>query len=292
MRLGRHMPTHSNAVKAAELAREIGCNTIQIFASNPTGWRPPNENSKSSIAFAEASRALDLDPVVIHAPYLINLASPDELIWEKSIALLRWTLLRGELLGARYVVFHTGSHRGSGVEAGIARIAEAIRRILPETLPEVILLLENDVGAGNSLGYSFEQLRDILDLLPEYRERLGVCIDTAHLWGAGHDISSTESARQVIDRMDATFGIDRLQVIHLNDTEMALGSHRDIHSRLGEGIIGEEGLRALLQDPRLAHAAVILETPIKTDEQDKEDWGHDKRHFEKAAALFSNDIIS
>ncbi len=192
MRLGRHMPTHSNAVKAAELARTIGCNTIQIFASNPTGWRPPNENSKSSIAFAEASRTLDLDPVVIHAPYLINLASPDELIWEKSIALLSWTLLRGELLGSRYVVFHTGSHRGSGVEAGIARIAEAIRRILPETSPDVMLLLENDVGAGNSLGYSFEQLRDILDLLPEYRERLGVCIDTAHLWGAGHDISTAE----------------------------------------------------------------------------------------------------
>ena len=285
MRLGRHMPTHSNAVKAAELAREIGCNTIQIFASNPTGWRPPAENSKGSIAFAEAARALDLDPVVIHAPYLINLASPDELIWEKSIALLRWTLLRGELLGARYVVFHTGSHRGSGVEVGIARIAEAIRRILPDTSPEVMLLLENDVGAGNSLGYSFEQLRDILDLLPQYYERLGVCIDTAHLWGAGHDISTAESARQVIDNMDATFGINRLKVIHLNDTEMALGSHRDVHSRLGEGIIGEEGLRALLQDPRLAHAVVILETPIKTDEQDREDWEQDKQHFEKAMAL-------
>ena len=286
MRLGRHMPTHSNAVKAAELAREIGCNTIQIFASNPTGWRPPAENSKGSIAFAEAARALDLDPVVIHAPYLINLASPDELIWEKSIALLRWTLLRGELLGARYVVFHTGSHRGSGVEVGIARIAEAIRRILPDTSPEVMLLLENDVGAGNSLGYSFEQLRDILDLLPQYYERMGVCIDTAHLWGAGHDISTAESARQVIDNMDATFGINRLKVIHLNDTEMALASHRDVHSRLGEGIIGEEGLRALLQDPRLAHAVVILETPIKTDEQDKEDWEQDKQHFEKAMALF------
>ena len=285
MRLGRHMPTHSNAVKAAELAREIGCNTIQIFASNPTGWRPPAENSKGSIAFAEAARALDLDPVVIHAPYLINLASPDELIWEKSIALLRWTLLRGELLGARYVVFHTGSHRGSGVEAGIARIADAIRRILPDTSPEVMLLLENDVGAGNSLGYSFEQLRDILDLLPQYYERMGVCIDTAHLWGAGHDISTAESARQVIDNMDATFGINRLKVIHLNDTEMALASHRDVHSRLGEGIIGEEGLRALLQDPRLAHAVVILETPIKTDEQDREDWEQDKQHFEKAMAL-------
>jgi deoxyribonuclease-4 len=270
----------------------LGCNTIQIFASNPTGWRPPADNDKSSTAFALAARTLDLDPVVIHAPYLINLASPDNFIWEKSLALLRWTLQRGALLGARYVVFHTGSHRGAGVEAGIARIAEAIRRILPETPQAVILLLENDVGAGNSLGYSFEQLRDILDLLPEFQERLGVCIDTAHLWGAGHDISSSDSTRLVLDHMQATFGLERLKVIHLNDTEMLLGSHRDVHSRLGEGIIGEEGLRTLLQDPRLAHAVVILETPIKTDEQEKEDWEHDKQHFEKALALFSDDIIS
>ncbi len=239
MRIGRHMPTHSNAVKAAELARSIGCNAIQIFASNPTGWRAPSDNGASSVAFAQAARANDLDPVVIHAPYLINLASPDDFIWEKSIALLRWTLQRGELLGARYVIFHTGSHRGAGVEAGIARVAEAIRRILPETPSAVLLLLENDVGAGNSIGHSFEQLRDILALLPEYGERLGVCIDTAHLWGAGHDISTAESTLLVLTHMDATFGLDCLKVIHLNDTEMALGSHRDVHARLGEGIIGK-----------------------------------------------------
>jgi deoxyribonuclease-4 len=286
MRLGRHMPTHSNAVKAAQLARMIGCNTIQIFASNPTGWRAPADNGASSIAFARAALENGLNPVVIHAPYLINLATSDDLIWEKSIALLRWTLLRGELLGARSVVFHTGSHRGSGVEAGIARVAEAIRRILPETPPSVMLLLENDVGAGDSLGHSFEQLRDILALLPEYNDRLGVCIDTAHLWGAGHDISSVDSTRRVLEHLGATIGIGRVPVIHLNDTAMALGSHRDVHARLGEGIIGEEGLRTLLQDPRLAHAAVILETPIKTDEHDKEDWEHDKQHFEKAMALF------
>jgi deoxyribonuclease-4 len=286
MRLGRHMPTHSNAVKAAQLARMIGCNTIQIFASNPTGWRAPADNGASSIAFARAALENGLDPVVIHAPYLINLATSDDLIWEKSIALLRWTLQRGELLGARSVVFHTGSHRGSGVEAGIARVAEAIRRILPETPPSVMLLLENDVGAGDSLGHSFEQLRDILALLPEYNDRLGVCIDTAHLWGAGHDISSADSTQRVLEHLDATIGIGRVPVIHLNDTAMALGSHRDVHARLGEGIIGEEGLRTLLQDPRLAHAAVILETPIKTVEHDKEDWEHDKQHFEKAMALF------
>jgi len=290
MRLGRHMPLHANAVKATEIARNIGCNAIQIFASNRTGWRPPAGDGASSVVFAQAARLNELYPVVIHAPYLINLASPDDSIWEKSIALLQWTLQRGALLGANYVAFHTGSHRGSGVEAGIARIAEAIRRILPETPPEVMLLLENDVGAGNSLGYSFEQLGTVLDLLQEYRERLGVCIDTAHLWGAGYDISNASTTRQMLEQFDRIIGLDRLKVIHLNDTEMALGSHRDVHARLGEGIIGEEGLRVLLCEPRLAHTAVILETPIKTDEQEKEDWEHDKQQLARARTLMQHKV--
>ena len=285
MRLGRHMPLHSNAVKAVEIARDIGCDAIQIFASNPTGWRPTEGNGTSAAAFASAARALDLQPVVIHAPYLINLASPDEPIWEKSIGLLQWTLQRGALLGASYVVFHTGSHRGSGIETGLGRIAQAIGRILPETPPEVMLLLENDVGAGNSLGHSFEQLGTTLALLPQYNERLGVCIDTAHLWGAGHDISTASSTQQVLENIEQAVGLQRLKVVHLNDTEKALGSHRDVHARLGEGIIGDEGIRAFLCDPRLAHAVVILETPIKTDEQDKEDWEHDKTQIVKARSL-------
>src|SRR6266702_5409299 len=285
MRLGRHMPTHSNAVKAAEIASQLGCTSIQIFASNPTGWRPPSGDSASSVAFARAARDYGLDPVVIHAPYLINLASPDEMIWEKSISLLRWTLQRGAFLGAAYVVFHIGSHRGSGVDAGLARLAEAIARILPETPPEVMLLLENDVGAGNSLGHSFEQLSAVLDLLPEFAGRLDVCLDTAHLWGAGYDISSAVATRQLLHHFDETIGLSHLKVIHLNDTQMALGSHRDVHARLGEGIIGEEGLRALLSDPRLDHTAVLLETPIKTDDNGKEDWEQDKQQLDRAKQL-------
>src|SRR5437588_217301 len=133
MRLGRHMPLNARPVKAAEIAQQLGCTAIQIFASNPTGWRPPAGDAATSLAFAQAAHRCGLDPVVIHAPYLINLASPDDFIWEKSVSLLRWTLQRAPLLGATSVVFHTGSHRGSGVEAGIARIAEGIALILPET---------------------------------------------------------------------------------------------------------------------------------------------------------------
>ncbi len=290
MRLGRHMPTHSNAAKAAEIASQLGCTSIQIFASNPTGWRSTVGNPASQVAFAQATRDYGLDPVVIHAPYLINLASPDEVIWQKSVSLLRWTLQRGELLGAASVVFHTGSHRGSGVDAGLARIAEAIALILPETPPGVMLLLENDVGAGNSLGHNFEQISMVLDVLPQYEDRLGVCLDTAHLWGAGHDISNAASVQQLLQHFEDIIGLNRLKVIHLNDTEMALGSHRDVHARLGEGIIGEEGLRALLCDTRLDHVAVLLETPIKTDEHDKEDWEHDKQQLEKAKELMRHEV--
>ncbi len=285
MRLGRHMPTNSKPVRAVHIAQQIGCNAIQIFASNPTGWRPAGDNPAACAAFVQAVRTCELDPVVIHAPYLINLASPDDFIWEKSIALLAWTLRRAALLGARYVVFHTGSHRGSGIEAGIARLAQAIARILPETPPEVMLLLENDVGAGSSLGYSFEQLSAVLNLLPEFAGRLGVCLDTAHLWGAGQDISSAASTQQLLQCFDEIIGLSRLKVIHLNDTQMALGSHRDVHARLGEGIIGEEGLRALLGDLRLEHVVILLETPIKTDDNGKEDWEHDKQQLDKAKQL-------
>lgn len=285
MRLGRHMPTNSKPVKAAQIARQIGCDAIQIFASNPTAWRPPADDPATCLAFAQAAQELQLDPVVLHAPYLINLGTLDSTIWEKSVALLSWTLQRGAQLGASYVVFHTGSHRGAGVEAGIARVAEGIARILPQTPPEVMLLLENDVGAGNSLGHNFEQLAAILSLLPQYKERSGICLDTAHLWGAGYDISDELTTLQMLQTFEETIGLERLKVIHLNDTKMALGSHRDVHARLGEGIIGSIGLSTLLSDQRLNHVTVLLETPIKTDEQDKEDWIHDAGQIAKARSF-------
>jgi deoxyribonuclease IV len=285
MRLGRHMPTNSKPVKAAQIAKQIGCDAIQIFASNPTAWRPPADDPTTSMAFAQAARDLQLDPVVLHAPYLINLGTLDNVIWEKSVELLRWTLQRGAQLGASRVVFHTGSHRGAGVEAGITRVAEGIARILPQTPSEVMLLLENDVGAGNSLGHSFEQLAAILSLLPQYEERLGICLDTAHLWGAGYDIAHELTTLQMVQLFEKTIGLERLKVIHLNDTKMALGSHRDVHARLGEGIIGEEGLHTLLSDYRLNHVTVLLETPIMTDEHDKEDWIHDAGQITTARNL-------
>jgi deoxyribonuclease-4 len=285
MRIGRHMPTNSKPIKAAIKAQEIGCEAIQIFASNPTAWRPPADNPQWCAEFVAATRLCQLDPVVLHAPYLINLASADEANREKSIALLTWTLQRGALLGARFVVFHTGSHRGAGIEAGITHIVQGIERILPQTPEEVMLLLENDVGAGNALGHSFEHLAAIRAQLPQYQQRVGICLDTAHLWGAGYDISSAASTLEVLEQAEATFGLENVKVIHLNDTEKALGSHRDVHARLGEGLLGDAGLQTLLQDPRLDHVAVLMETPIKLNEQEKEDWTDDSKQIAKAKEL-------
>ncbi|GCE10846.1 deoxyribonuclease IV [Tengunoibacter tsumagoiensis] len=290
MRIGRHMPTNSKPLKAAQIAQQIGCEAMQIFASNPTAWKPPADDPEGCTNFAQMARECKLDPIVLHAPYLINLGAPDESNWEKSIHLLTWTLQRGALLGAKYVVFHTGSHRGAGTQAGIDRVIAGIERILPATPTEVMLLLENDVGAGHSLGHSFEQLAAILAYFsqsPGYDQRLGVCLDTAHLWGAGHDLSTAASALAVLDHCDATIGLKRVKVIHLNNTEKELGSHRDVHSRLDEGLISREGLSTFLSDTRLAHASALMETPIKLDEQKKEDWVHDAGEVAKARALLT-----
>jgi deoxyribonuclease-4 len=276
-----------NVRKAAERAKQIGCDTIQLFVSNPTGWRTVSDDPAGCMAFAQAMRDYELNPIVIHAPYLINLASPDDMVWEKSIHLLRWTMQRSSLIDAKYIVFHTGSHRGSGIEPGIARLAQGIERVLGENSSKTLLLLENDVGAGDSLGNKFEHLGEMLNILQRHSEHIGVCLDTAHLWGAGYDISNVASTQHVLRHFDAVIGLSRLKVIHLNDTKVTFDSHRDVHTRIGEGIIPSEGLQTLLCDPHLDRCAVLLETPVMNGSDGKEDWEHEKRHLERARSLIT-----
>jgi len=279
------MPTASRPVQAAEQARALGCEAIQIFASNPTGWRPPTGGEETAVAFAEAARQLCLAPVVVHAPYLINLATLREDVFSKSVALLRWTMGRAALLGARYVVFHIGSHRGAGVAAGIARLAEGVRAVLAESPGEVVLLLENDVGAGHELGGSLENIATALAQLDRERDRVGVCLDTAHLWGSGYDVGTVEGVGATVARGEELFGMRRVPVVHLNDTSVALATHRDIHARIGEGRIGLAGFHALLTHPALQQAAFILETPIRPLDEHHADWAHDAAHLARVRAL-------
>jgi deoxyribonuclease IV len=293
LKLGRHLPTNSRPLQAIETAQSLGCDTLQIFVNNPTAWQQPRETPSApgkpdpAAAFARAAAECGLSPVVVHAPYLINLASPDETIFDKSVILLGGTIQRAGRFGARYVVFHIGSHRGAGVEAGIRRIAAGLRRILPEVPDGLMVLLENDVGAGNEVGYKIEHLAAVLDDLPDDVARLGICLDTAHLWGAGYDLSTAEEVERMLADVDRLVGLQRLPVIHLNDTATPLGGHRDLHARIGEGIIPQVGLRALLRYSRLRDTAMILETPIQTlkDDDTRPDWEQDKAHLARVRAL-------
>lgn len=285
MRFGRHMPTGSRPAQALHIARQIGGDAAQIFVTNPRAWRASAPNPTQEAAFRAAAAETGIAPVVVHAAYLINLASPKDDFSTASVELLRATLDRAARHGAASVVFHIGSHTGSGEPAGIARLTDGLRRVLEGTPEDVMLLLENDTGGGGKIGYAFENLAAVLDQLPDHRDQLGVCLDTAHLWGAGFDIGTPEGAARTLADADRVIGLDRVHVIHLNDTPEGLGSHRDHHARIGEGIIPVEGLAAFLRHPGLADATIILETPIKESAPGTPDWDDDRAHMARARAL-------
>lgn len=294
MKIGRHMPTGSQPVRALRTAREIGCEAAQVFVTNPRGWRAPEPNPEAEAAFRRAAEEQELAPIVVHATYLINLASPRDDFFDLSVSLLRATLDRAERHGASSVVFHIGSHGGSGEEAGIERLTAGIRKTLDGGPESVMLLLENDVGGGGKLGYRFENLAAALDLLPEYRDRLGVCLDTAHLWGAGFDIGAPDGVERTLAEADRILGLRRVPVLHVNDTPKALGSHLDNHARLGEGVIPEAGMIALLRSPLLSHTTALLETPIAELKPGQPDWEADRAHLlrvKRLAGLVSEDDL-
>jgi deoxyribonuclease-4 len=256
------MPVAPRPTEALRLTQRIGGDALQIFVTNPRGWRAPAPRPRDEEAFRALRVELGHWPVVVHAAYLVNLASPNDEFYAKSVENLRVTLERAALFDATSVVFHIGSHTGSGEEAGLRRLTEGVHRALDGSPPSVRLLLENDVGGGGKLGARFENIAAVLAALPEHTDRLGVCLDTAHLWGAGFDIGSPEAVAATLAQAGAAFDLKRVHVLHLNDSRGALASHRDHHARLGEGTIPLEGIQAFLRAPQLAHATVIMETPL------------------------------
>lgn len=292
--IGRHMPLEGHALRALETARAIGCDAIQIFVSSPRIWAAPAEKPTEIAALGVALREHGFAPIVIHAAYLLNLASANPETRTKSLTLLRWTLERGAAIGADAVVMHIGSHGGDGLEVGIERLVAGLTTVVRDLPPGPRLLLENDVGAGNTIGSRFDAMSETLARTrPIWGERIGVCLDTAHLWGAGYDIGTPAATAATLAAIDATVGLDQVGVIHLNDTVTKLGGHRDLHARLGEGIIGETGLRAFLCDPRLARAGVILETPIVTlPGSESNDWDDDRERIAYARLLVTESPIS
>lgn len=252
-------------MKAARRARQIGARTLQIFSDNPTAWRRRPEPPADAAAFIEYAAREGIDTISIHASYLVNLAGTAEPFASQSRDGLIVEMQRAPLYGATLVNTHIGSHRGIGPEAGLGQIIDNVRAILAESPPSVRLVLENSSGGGDTLGVRLEELAAILAGVGagggSGSDRLAFCLDTAHLWGAGYDLSTEEGALHVIDVFDDLIGLDRLALVHLNDTRSALASRADRHEHVGAGQIGPVGLGALLRDRRLARTTFIMETP-------------------------------
>ncbi|TMB56230.1 MAG: deoxyribonuclease IV [Chloroflexi bacterium] len=261
-RVGIHLGVAKGLLRAGRRARQIGATTLQIFSDNPTAWRRRPEPPADAAEFVDYCAREGIAPVAIHASYLINLAGSAEPFASQSLAGLIYEVQRAPAYGATLVNTHAGSHRGGGTDAGLTRLSANVSRVLSETPRGVRLVLENAAGGGDSVGSTLEQLASILERVSEHADRLAFCLDTAHLWGAGYDLSTEEGAIGVLDRFDALIGLERLVLMHLNDSRSALGSRSDRHEHLGAGQIGIRGLKAILRDQRLAaRTALVMETP-------------------------------
>ncbi len=265
-RVGIHLGVATGLLKAGRRARQIGATALQIFSDNPTAWRRRTEPPADAEAFIAYAAREGIGPVAIHASYLINLAGSTEPFASQSLAGLVHEVQRAPRYGASLVNTHIGSHRGMGHAEGLRLIARNVAAVLDETPPGVRLVLENSAGGGDNLGSTLEQLAEILDGVSALRgdgaDGLAFCLDTAHLWGAGYDISTQEGALGVVERFANLVGLDRLALVHLNDSKSALGSRNDRHEHVGAGQIGHAGLAALLRDPRLAGGTTfMMETP-------------------------------
>jgi deoxyribonuclease-4 len=266
-RLGAHLPLGTGMVRAVDRAAEIRASAIQIFGDNPTAWRRRVDPPKEQPAFRARLAELDIHPVTIHAAYLVNLAGPDPDFFDRSVEVLSRELQMAPGFGATFVNVHTGSHRDAGVRAGTERIAEGVARSFAATEDkpdDAVLLLENSAGGGFGIGATVEELAGIAAAIaacgiPD--RRVGFCLDTAHAWGAGYRLSDPEATDDLLAEFDARIGLDRLRILHLNDSKSELGSHLDRHEHIGAGQIGEVGMAHLLRHPRLAHVTYYLETP-------------------------------
>lgn len=266
IRLGVHVSIFGGIEKAVMRARELGCSAMQIFSRNPRGWKVLPLSTRSIMSFQEAMGPQDLDPIVVHTPYLINLATPDEHLYQRSMAALAVDLKRAAQIGARYVVTHLGSAREKSKAYGQERVVKALKVVLSRKAP-VTLLLENSAGAGKGIGGCLEELQAIIKGVGE-NERLGVCFDTCHGYAAGYDFCTPEKANILAEELNRTIGRKRLFLLHLNDCAVKLGTRLDRHEHIGAGKIGLSGFRNLLGHPTFQGIPMILETPKETPQDD------------------------
>jgi deoxyribonuclease-4 len=300
-RIGPHLPLGGGLLKAAARAEEIGATAVQVFTDNPTAWRRRQEPPGELAAFRQRLREAGIEQLAVHAPYLVNLCGANDEFWRKSIATMSNELRVGSLYGADFVVMHIGSHRGTGREAGIARLIDGLRAVLDESdsgpnddrsarhqsgedkIPR--LVLENSAGTGDGIGATIEDLTDILDAAARAglaMSRLGLCLDTAHLWGAGYDVSDDSGVELLVARVEEMLGREHVVMLHLNDSRTTVGSHLDRHEHIAAGEVGAAGMRELLTHPWLATLPTYLETPGM-------DTGYDKVNLDRARELIEGE---
>jgi len=270
-RIGFHAPIAGGLQSALVKAHALRCDTVQIFSRNPRGWKAKELADEELETFKRVRRETGISPVVVHANYLINLASADETIREKSVASFREEIERGILLGADYLVVHPGSARGACEADGIRTCAESLRAACDGLDLSVFrVLLENTAGQGACIGHRFEHLRDIIAACPALN--LGVCFDTAHAFTAGYDIRVEDGLAATFDALERNVGTANVRAVHFNDSKADYNSRVDRHWHIGLGHIGGEALARVAAHPRLAHAAFILETPL-------DETGDDERNL-------------
>ncbi len=249
--------------KVPARARQLGCESFQIFSRNPRSWKARQLDEKTVTTFKEHRLKEGLRPLAVHVNYLINLSTPQEENYLKSCRALEEDLERAGQLGAEFLVMHPGSHLGSGLEKGIERLTGALADVLSRVDNEVGLLLENVSGAGTEVGNKLSSLGQVIKDLDD--GRLGICLDTAHAFSAGYDLTSSHQLNKMLEEIDESMGLERLQLIHANDSKYELGSGGDRHQHIGEGYLGEEAFLLLLGHPQLSEVPFILETPQKEE---------------------------
>jgi deoxyribonuclease-4 len=259
LKVGAHVSISGGVEKAVERQKEETGNCGQIFAGSPRTWKVSEFDQDEGDDFQDRRDDEDQNPYVIHSTYLVNLATPKDDLFEKSLKCLQGELNAAETLGVEYVVFHPGAHTGSGRENGVERIAEGIDELdIPEN---VTLLLENTAGKGTTLGKSMGELRDMIDQAETPDEKVGVCIDTCHAHAAGYDLADEEGFRDFIQEIKEDIGLEKIKVLHLNDSKDEKGSEKDNHEDIGYGEIGEKGFENVVNAEEFESLPMILETP-------------------------------
>ena len=274
VRIGFHVSIAGGISNSVDNASKIGCGAFQIFSRNPRGWaaKPLVEDDVKNFKTRLAKSSISQDSVLVHMPYLPNLASPDGELYRKSVDTLAAEMHRCALLGISYLVIHLGSHLGKGTENGINQLVKACKYAIEDSLNRqkknvVRILLENMAGQKNSLGSKFEEIRLILDKLNDYGS-FGVCLDTCHAFAAGYDMRKKKDVEKMLDHFHSSVGSKELKALHLNDSKGDLNSKVDRHEHIGLGKIGNTGFEALLSHKSLMSLPIIMETPVDDTRRD------------------------